>query len=192
MKLKLVHFLTLATVLLCMAVLLSSCKDGKETAAERADAENKAAQNDVKARATGAVPVPNITNFQSRRNLSEFMDRLDERNKIWYVYERARDTGKILGVWVSSSYPQSVCTFMTPPEEIKQHDGWAKGEYGVSVSTAMALDGVYYKGGDCPDFFFDYNTGALVVLDSDAVTIAVDKPLDTNAPQINFNEDEEE
>lgn len=156
--------------------------------ADRAERANVAAQMDVKARASAAVPVPDITNFQARRNLEEFMNRQDEPGKIWYVYERAPMTGEILGFYQSSSYPQSVCTFMTPPEEIKMTNvDW--GQYsGTSamVTTAMALDGVYYKGGSCPDFFFDYNTGAMVVLDADAVTIAVDQPLDINAPSYSF------
>lgn len=158
------------------------------TAAEQADLLNKAAQDDVKARATQSVPVPPITNFQARKNLAEFMSRQDEAGKIWYVYERAPMTGEILGFYQSSSYPQSVCTFMTPPEETKkvrvdygQHRGTA-----AINTTAIALDGVYYKGGDCPDFFFDYNTGALVVLDADAVTIAVDQPLAVDAPNFSF------
>lgn len=158
------------------------------TPAQQADAMNKQAQDDVKARATQAVPVPPITNFQARKNLAEFMSRQDEAGKIWYVYERAPMTGEILGFYQSSSYPQSVCTFMTPPEEIKK----VRVDHGQSLgtsaipTTAIALDGVYYKGGDCPDFFFDYNTGAMVVLDADAVTIAVDQPLDVDAPNYSF------
>lgn len=165
-----------------------------ETPAQRADALNTQAQNDVKARATQAVPVPPITNFQARKNLSELMSRQDEAGKIWYVYERAPMTGEILGFYQSSSYPQSVCTFMTPPEELKTTRG-DYNQYGnemTHVTTAIALDGVYYKGGDCPDFFFDYNTGALVVLDSDAVTIAVDQPLDVDAPNYSFVVQEDE
>lgn len=158
------------------------------SAAQQADLLNKQAQDDVKARATQAVPVPPITNFQARKNIAEFMSRQDEAGKIWYVYERAPMTGEILGFYQSSSYPQSVCTFMTPPEELKTTRG-DYNQYGTEmthVTTAIALDGVYYKGGDCPDFFFDYTTGAMIVLDSDAVTIAVDQPLDVDAPNYSF------
>lgn len=158
------------------------------SAAQKAEAQNVAAQQDVKARATAAVPVPTSTNFQARRNLQEFMKRVDEAGKIWYVYERAPLSGEILGMYTSSSYPQSVCTFMTPPEEIKKV-GVDWGQYTGTAAvntTAIALDGVYYKGGDCPDFFFDYTTGAMIVLDADAVTIAVDQPLDVQAPSFSF------
>lgn len=159
-----------------------------QSAADRAELENVTAQMDVKARASAAVPVPVTTNFQARKNLAEFMNRVDESGKIWYVYERAPMTGEILGFYQSSSYPQSVCTFMTPPEELKTSRG-DYNQYGsemTHVTTAMALDGVYYKGGSCPDFFFDYTTGAMVVLDADAITIAVDQPLDVQAPDFSF------
>jgi len=170
------------------AAIAMGSPEAAKSAAEQADILNKQAQDDVKARATQAVPVPPITNFQARKNLAEFMSRQDEAGKIWYVYERAPMTGEILGFYQSSSYPQSVCTFMTPPEELKTSRG-DYNQYGsemTHVTTSIALDGVYYKGGDCPDFFFDYNTGAMVVLDSDAVTIAVDQPLDVQAPNFSF------
>jgi len=116
------------------------------------------------------------------------MRRVDEKGKVWYVYERAPMSGEILGMYTSSSYPQSVCTFMTPPEEIKTvRVDWGEYHGTAAVPTsAIALDGVYYKGGDCPDFFFDYTTGAMIVLDADAVTIAVDQPLDVQAPNFSF------
>ena len=179
---------TFGLVAVASAAIAMSSPQAAKSAAEQADILNKQAQDDVKARATQAVPVPPITNFQARKNLAEFMSRQDEAGKIWYVYERAPMTGEILGFYQSSSYPQSVCTFMTPPEEMKKVNvdhGQYTGNMAVPA-TAIALDGVYYKGGDCPDFFFDYNTGAMVVLDSDAVTIAVDQPLDVQAPSFSF------
>lgn len=178
-------FTKIATISLA-TVLLAGCNI-EDTAAEKADKANLAAQDDVKARATQSVPVPQITNFQARKNIAEFMERQDESGKIWYVYERAPMNGEILGVYTSSSYPQSVCTFMTPPEELEERYGNAG--RAMVTRTAIALDGVYYKGGDCPDFFFDYTTGAMIVLDSDAVTIAVDKPLDVDAPNFSFTDE---
>lgn len=181
--------LSISAIVLASAFALAGCKtEATPTAAAQAEAQNVHAQQDVKARATTAVPVPNNSNFQARKNLAEFMSRVDEAGKIWYVYERAPLSGEILGMYTSSSYPQSVCTFMTPPEELKTSRG-DYNQYGsemTHVTTAIALDGVYYKGGDCPDFFFDYNTGAMIVLDSDAVTIAVDQPLDVDAPDYSF------
>tara|TARA_Y100000310_G_scaffold74348_1_gene70465 strand:+ start:6478 stop:7038 length:561 start_codon:yes stop_codon:yes gene_type:complete len=172
-----------------MVLLTTGCQAKQPSAAELAEKRNVQAQMNVKARATSSVPVPRSSNFQARKNIAEYMKRVDEKGKIWYVYERAPMSGEILGMYISSSYPQSVCTFMTPPEEIKSvHTDWGQA-YGTAqlLTTAMALDGVYYKGGDCPDFFFDYTSGAMVVLDSDAVSIAVDKPLNVNVKPFVFS-----
>lgn len=58
-------------------------------------------------------------------------------------------------------------------------------------TKAMALDGVYYSGGDCPDFFFDYVTGAMVVLDADAIANATDRLLDMDVPNFTFKKRQE-
>lgn len=173
-----------------LGLTLAGCSDQSTSAAEQADAANKSAQNDVKARATQSIPVPHISNFQARKNIVEYLNRLDEPNKVWYVYERAPLSGEILGYYTSSSYPQSVCTFMTQPEEVVERVS----SYGRSMvtTTAMALDGVYYKGGSCPDFFFDYNTGALIVLDEGALANAYDQLLDMNVPNFSFSEESPE
>lgn len=176
--------LTVASIAVA-GLFLAGCED-LDTPAEKADQANKKARDDVKARATQSIPVPQITNFQARKNLDEYLKRLDEPGKVWYVYERAPMTGEILGYYTSSSYPQSVCTFMTQPEEVIEKAS----SYGRSMvtTTAMALDGVYYKGGSCPDFFFDYNTGAMIVLDEGALANAYDQPLNMDVPNFGFKE----
>ena len=177
------------TISILLVLFVAGCKVDPQTDAEKADMQNVAAQMDVKARATAAVPVPRTTNFQARKNLAEFMKRTNEPGKVYYVYEIAPMTGKILGYYMASSYPQSVCTFMTPPEQVKEIDTRGQGANAIVITTAMALDGVYYKGGDCPDFFFDYNTDAMVVLDSDALTRTFDQPLDAEATLWSFKTD---
>lgn len=175
---------TIVTVVAASLALAGCQEETTRSAAKQADQRNLLAQQDVKARATQSVPVPSTTNFQARKNIAEYMQRLDEPNKVWYVYERAPMTGEILGYYTSSSYPQSVCTFMTQPEEM--HERNSSNGRAMITTTAMALDGVYYKGGQCPDFFFDYNTGAMIVLSPNSVTIAVDQPLDVGAPSFSF------
>lgn len=176
----------LITSIVMMTVALSGCQETSKTAAQKADEANQRAKNNVKAKATQSVPVPEITNFQARKNVAEYMKRLDEPEKVWYIYERAPMTGEILGYYTSSSYPQSICTFMTPPETVEEIRVRGSGPNPVAVTTSMALDGIYYKGGACPEFFFDYNTGAMFILDEDALTIAVDQPLDVGAPNLSI------
>lgn len=184
--------LALVVAVLAATIPLSGCfSDTSSNAGADADRKNKAAQATVKARATNAVPATINENFQARKNLDKFNRRTNESGKIWYVYEVTRFENKVVRAWTSSSYPQSVCTFMTPPEQVDEVRVFGSGPNPVSITTAMALDGVYYKGGDCPDFFFDYQTDAAIVADKDLVLLTFDRPLDVNAPSFAFKEPEE-
>ena len=171
-------FGVLAAVLLTL--LVTACSESSTSAADQARAQNTAAQGDLMARATAAVPVPQITNFPSRQNLSKYMLRMDDPAKTWYVYVLG-DNGAKLGFYVASSFPQSTCTFMTPLEETDWH--W--NSYGMSnaVTTAPGLAGVYHKGDCSSSFFFDAETDAMIIL-SGVNTWASDVPLDLDVPRI--------
>lgn len=159
--------------------LLAACQP--DTAAEKAEKANLQTQMNVKARATQQVPAPVIDNFVARQSVLDYMSRVDNPGQVWYVYKVSRATGEVLKGYTSSIHPISVCSFMTPPEEIKKA---SVDDY--LVTTAMALDGLYYKGGECPTFFFDLVTDTLVVLDEDAVVEAYDQPLDVDVEITSF------
>lgn len=147
--------------------------------ASSADQTNRAAQTTLMERATQSVPVPEVHNFLARQNLAKYMKRMDDPSKVWYVYLLG-DNGNIIGYHVGT-YPQSVCTFMTPPEK----NFWG-GSGGVAVNTAPALDGVYYKGGGCStSFMFDASTGAMIMI-GNLKFLAYDQPLDINVQPLTF------
>lgn len=167
---------------LILSLVLAACNPTPQSSADRAKATNIAAQEDVISRATAAVPVPRSSNFLARENLAEYMRRMDDPAKTWYVYEFG-NTGAAIGYYVSSTYPQSVCTFMTPPEEV-DYFGNSTGGYGAIATSAPALDGVYY-GQTCASptkFFFDISSGAMVLTDMQVRTS--DQPLSVDAPRI--------
>lgn len=174
-----------ALPLMAGALFLAACQP--ETAAEKAEKENVAAQMNVKVRATEQVPAPAINNYVAREAVRDYMSRVDNPGQVWYVYKVGRATGEVLKAYTSSIHPMSVCSFMTPPEEVKEVD---LDDY--VVTTAMALDGLYYKGGECPTFFFDLVTDALVVLDEDTVVEAYDKPLDVDVEVTSFRKTDPE
>src|SRR3546814_12838025 len=86
--------------------------------------------------------VPPTNNVVARQQLAEYMSRMDDPSKVWFVYLLG-DNGNIIGYHIGS-YPQSVCTFMTPPERVERR---AHNNFASAVTTAPALDGIYYKGG---------------------------------------------
>lgn len=153
-------------------MLLAACPGETGQSHEQ---KNTAAQQRGMTHATQQVPVPENKHFLARKALAEYMRRMDTPEKIWYVYELA-DTGAMLGYWVARTYPQSICTFMSPPERVKEHMVSGQGSNPISVTTAPALDGVYYKGGGCETkFFFDAATDAMIL--TDMKIRALDVPL---------------
>lgn len=165
-------------------VLLAGCDPSPQSAADQARQKNLEAQGDIISRATTSVPVPRVNNFLARENLAEYMRRMDDPAKTWYIYVLG-DNGAQLGYYVASTYPQSVCTFMTPPEDIREmRVGGGSGPNPVAVVTSPALDGIYYKGGGCETvFFFDAESSAMVMLTGMNIW-ASDIPLDLDAPRI--------
>lgn len=170
-----------------MGLFLAACDPSQAAsssqAAKRAEAANRAAQDDVMARATAQTPVPQIKNFLARKNLAEYMKRMDDPAKTWFVYVIA-DNGAKLGYYVASTYPQSSCSFMTPPQQVKEVSVSGQGSNPIAITSAPSLMGVYYSGGGCDNtFFFDANSSALIML-TGVKTWTSDVPLNVDAPLI--------
>jgi hypothetical protein len=185
--LKFLTRIALFAALAFSAVGLSACEPTQagtaRQAAARAEESNRAAQDNVMATATAKIPVPVTKNFLARKNLAEYMKRMDDPAKTWYVYILA-DSGAKLGYYVASTYPQSSCSFMTPPEQVKEISVAGEGANPIAITSAPSLMGVYYKGGGCENtFFFDANSNALIIL-TGVKTWASDVPLNVDAPLI--------
>lgn len=174
-----------ATMLILALTLLMACQP--DSPADAAQKDQIARQMDVKVRATQAVPAPVINTYQAREAVAKYMERVNNPGQVWYVYKESRSTGEILKGYTSSIHPMSVCSFMTPTEEVQEVDIMGGNDMAV-VTSAISLDGLYYKGGECPTFFFDLLTDTLVVLDQDTVVSAYDRPLDTDVEIMAFKD----
>lgn len=162
-----------------LLMTLAACPN--ENATSNHETKNRAAQQSAMEVATTSVAVPKTKHFLARQNLAEYMKRMDTPEKLFYVYERG-ENGNTVGYYVSRTYPQSVCTFMTPPEQVV-HKDWGMDAGASVVVSAPALDGVYYKGGGCDTyFFFDAATDAMI-LTSMKFTVA-DQPLSLEADPV--------
>lgn len=163
----------LTLILTVLGLLFAGCNN-----VPSADQTNNQARDKLMNRATTQVPVPDVHNFIARKNLAEYMRRMDNPSKVWYVYLLG-DNGNIIGYHVGT-YPQSVCTFMTPPK--KEQDAYN----GSVVVPAPGLDGVYYGSGGCnSSFMFDESTGAMVLIGG-LKFLAYDQPLDIKAQPLTF------
>lgn len=141
----------------CLLVAAVGCRYEVEASA---DAKNAQAREQTMERATYSVPVPNINNFLTRQYLADWMKRLDDPSKVFYVYLMS-DVGTYIGYYIGTR-PVSVCTYMTPTQKLWRGDF---NQYGrEALGVAPGLDGVYYgAGGNCDTYFmFDSETGALI------------------------------
>lgn len=134
--------------------MLSGCPIGNETRAS-----GEAARDDIAARASKAVPVPHISNFQNRKAIAEYMKRMDDPNKTFYVYLLGYN-GRVIGYYVTRTHPVSVCELMTPPEE----EVSVLGSGANPLGSAPTLNGTYGSGnGACGHYYaFTADTDTLV------------------------------
>lgn len=140
--------------------------------------KGEAIQEKVTQTAFDAVPVPQIEHFLNREAVAEYVKRMNDPSKTFYVY--LISYGKILGYYVTSTHPVSVCMLMTP----------AKREVGVRGSgpnplgPAPTLDGLFGGGGAMCDHYYAMtaDTGTLVEWSVDM--IVQDQPLGLEADQL--------
>lgn len=157
------------------AGFLTAC-DANQTTSQKQEKTRTA----VLDRADAAVPTPVINNFIARKTVAEFMKRMDQPNKLFYVYIVA-DPGNIIGYYVSRGKPVSSCLNMTPPDKVQR----VRHERTAVVRTAPNLNGLYNAGsGACNStYFFDAETDALVEI-SGLNLFTTDQPLDIEAEAI--------
>lgn len=162
------------TLLMVGIVALVGC--AANTPSARKQAEAQTAQNQE--RALADIPVPQPRNFLTRETVVKWVERQDTPDRPHYVYVMG-DNGNYIGYYVAQSRPVNTCTFLSPPDKAL----W--GHNGASVVLQQpALDGVYYGGGSCDQwFFFDSETDAMVELTGFKVFTS-DQPLNVNATPI--------
>lgn len=168
------QLITRIFIALCMALSLTACKvEGSSRD------QNMKAQQTLMARATAAVPVPQINNFLAREAVAKQVRRLDEKGKLFYVYILGQN-GQQVGYYVSNTRPVSTCALLTPAQEMVFSAG---GRHSAVMGTP-SLGGVYGFGGGCNShFFFDAATDAYVEISGLPFFVA-DQPLSVDADPI--------
>lgn len=171
--------LKVTLTILISAMFLAACMEESTSDRQEADRSN------IMDRAYEQIPTPQLQNFVKRRAVSEYMERMDEPNKTFYIYVIA-DTGNVMGYYVSRGGPINICTFMTPPDRVSYERS-----QGRVVREAPGIDGLYYGGdGACDtEYFFDAETDAMIQLNGLNLFVA-DQPLDIEANPINVKTQE--
>lgn len=164
-------------ILVSILVLVSfiGC-DEDETTQEAGERE----QESVMERARAAYPTPQVDEFLTREAVVEWVERMDQPGKIFYIYVMS-DVGTITHYFVAEYRPVAVGTYLTPTNRLHDDYDWG------AVLPAPSLDGTYYGTGGGGDqyFFFDAETDAYIELKG-LNYIVSDQPFQTDAPQLTF------
>lgn len=173
------NVLIMIIIALVLVFTLAAEGTGEESTQEQGERE----QESVMSRARAAYPTPQVDDFLTRKAVTEWMRRMDQPGKIFYIYIIA-DTGAITHYFVAQYRPVSVATYLTPTERIHDDYDWG------TVVQSPSLDGVYYgKGASDQYFFFDAETDAYIELKG-LNYIVSDQPFETRAPRIHIAEAE--
>ena len=136
-----------------MVVFVAACEE-----------EDDATQRERKAQGTNYEQLQNKQPAQgmdyspTREGLNKWMETWEEPGKIAYVYLLASN-GQKVGYYVFEGLPVSYCASLTPPERAFEDNG----ETGIVTMTAPSMDGVYYSGSQCNQFFgYDATTGSYI------------------------------
>lgn len=163
-----------------LAFLLGGCffDDNNKSTSDKGEQ----IQEENMKQATAKLPVPETNNYNTRKSIIKWMERMDDPSKIFYIYILG-DNGNYLRYHTANTRPISTCSFLTPPDRVEEVETMGSPNPAV-VRTSPALDGVYYKGGDCSVFFFTADTDAFVQIPSSVKYITYDQPLSLDVQEV--------
>lgn len=102
-------------------------------------------------------PAESMDHSPTRAGLNKWMETWEEPGKISYVYLIASN-GQKVGYYVFEGLPVSYCASLTPPDRVDDRPGETD-----LVVKAPSMDGVYYSGSQCNQYFgFDATTGSYI------------------------------
>lgn len=134
-----------------MALFVVACEEE-----DSADRRERQAQGTNYEQLQRKQPAQSMDYSPTREGLNKWMETWEEPGKIAYVYLLASN-GQKIGYYVFEGLPVSYCASLTPPD--REVDG-----YNTSVvMRAPSMDGVYYSGSGCNQFFgYDAQSGSYI------------------------------
>lgn len=144
--------ITMILVALSVSVIvLSACDEGSDS-----EQSERGVQKDNYDRLVEMEPAKKVTNPKTRETVNFFTETWNEEGQLAYVYLQNSE-GKMIGYYVLDGPPVSMCTALTPNQEVRGHS-----ESRVVVD-APGIDGVYRSAEDCSRYFGkDASSGAYI------------------------------
>lgn len=95
-------------------------------------------------------PAHGMSYSPTRDTINGWIDTWNKPGQLSYVYLQGQD-GKLLGYFVLKGRPVTMCAALTPTQKV--YDGSGSDGGGNLVLNAPSVDGVYYSGGQCNDYY---------------------------------------
>jgi hypothetical protein len=143
---------------LTAGALMAACS---ETNDETARSESKK-QTENYAQVVNDQPARGMSHSPTRDALNRWAETWEESGKLAYIYLFDAQ-GDLLGYYIFDGLPVSYCASLTPTEKIVDTEEELNEGASVdaAVTTAPAIDGVYYSAANCQQMFgFDAVSGA--------------------------------
>lgn len=148
----------LGLILLATVLVIAACG---ETEAKKAHENEAGVRNHSYERLANQQPAHEMDYSPTRATINFWIDKWGhDPNKLSYVYLQAGD-GKLIGYYIFKGLPVSYCAAIT--ENYEFVDPKNDDEKKDFVVPAPGVDGAYYSGGQCNDYYGrDATTNAYV------------------------------
>lgn len=148
---SLLNKFTLLLTVIGAVLLMAACNEGSDS-----EQSERNVQKSNYEKLVAKEPAKEVTNPKTRETVNFFTDTWNEEGQLAYVYLQNSE-GKMIGYYVLDGPPVSMCTALTPNQEVR-----GGGDSRVVVD-APGIDGVYRSAEDCSRYFGkDASSGAYI------------------------------
>lgn len=136
---------------LMMVFVVAGCNDP-----DNAREKEQKSQTDNYTSLQQKQPAESMEYSPTREGLNRWMETWEEPGKTAFVYF-SNNEGVITGYYVFEGLPVSYCASLTPPDDVVTEFE------GTLLRVAPSMDGVYYSGSQCLQYFgYDAVSGAYI------------------------------
>lgn len=147
----------LTVVLVAIVGFLAACGDDDDSSSQETESQARQGGYDL---LTERQPAETMDYSPSRETINAWIETWDREGQMSFTYLLDQDGDKI-GYFVFQGPPVSYCAALTPTYERIKIDGGADNM--DVIVPAPGVDGVYYSGGQCVQYYgIDATTGNLL------------------------------
>lgn len=175
---------TLAVALVAVLGLMASSCDTTES---EASSDERKTQREGYEGLTDRQPAKSMSYSPSRNTIIRWIETWDEPGQLNFTY-LLNNAGEAVGYFVFVGPPVSYCAMLTPNYSVSRH------QHGNLVLPEPGVDGVYYSGGQCVQYYgIDATTDQLIefTVGGSLNYMSSTQPLDLEVPALGPTETED-